>query len=225
MNIVVIEYGMGNTGSLVNMFKKMGIRVAVTCKPDRIATATHLILPGIGSFDACMRKLQECVVMELLAAKVLQDKTPILGICLGMQLLTNSSEEGTLPGLGWIDAETRRFRFDDSNADCAQFPIPHVRWNEVKANEGEFLFGGYEGCPRYYFVHSYYVCCQEPSLSIGKTTHNGHEFTSAIRQENVMGVQFHPEKSHWFGMKFLKNFVTEAKTPRRFRSPVLFKSQ
>lgn len=216
MNIVIIEYGIGNVGSIANMFKKMGLRVAVTCNFDIIAAATHLILPGIGSFDAGMKKLQECGVIEVLSAKVLQDKTPLLGICLGMQLLTNSSEEGTLPGLGWIDAETRRFRFDDSSADCVKFQIPHVQWNEVRANKGEFLFGGYDGAPRYYFMHSYYVRCREPSISIGKTMH-GYEFTSAVRWENVIGVQFHPEKSHWFGMKFLENFVVRSEMPRHFR--------
>ena len=216
MNVVIIEYGIGNIGSIANMFKKMGLRVAVTCDLDIIAAATHLILPGIGSFDAGMKKLQECGVIKVVEMKVLQEKTPILGICLGMHLLTNSSEEGTLPGLGWIDAETRRFRFDDSNVDWSSLQIPHVRWNEVRASEGEFLFEGYNGVPRYYFMHSYYVCCREPSLSIGKTVH-GYEFTSAVRSGNVMGVQFHPEKSHWFGMKFLENFVGNAKTPRGFR--------
>ena len=216
MNIVIIEYGIGNVGSIANMLKKMGLCVAVTCDLDIIAAATHLILPGIGSFDAGMKKLQECEIIEVMEAKVLQEKTPILGICLGMHLLTNSSEEGTLPGLGWIDAETRRFYFDDSNIDSGKMQIPHVRWNEVRANEGEFLFEGYDGVPRYYFMHSYYVCCREPSISIGKTVH-GYEFTSAVRSGNVMGVQFHPEKSHWFGMKFLKNFLEKAKTSRNFR--------
>ena len=216
MNVVIIEYGIGNIGSIANMFKKMGLRVTVTGDLDIIASATHLILPGIGSFDAGMRKLQECRVIEVLKVKVLQEKTPILGICLGMHLLTNSSEEGTLPGLGWIDAETRRFRFDDSNVDCGKLQIPHVRWNKVRANEGEFLFGGYDGVPRYYFMHSYYVCCRESSISIGRTVH-GYEFTSAVRWGNVMGVQFHPEKSHWFGMKFLENFVEKSKMPRGFR--------
>lgn len=215
MNIVIIECGVG-VGSIVNMFKKMGLHVAVTCNLDIIASATHLILPGIGSFDASMKKLQESGVVKVLEAKVLQDKTPILGICLGMQLLTNSSEEGTLPGLGWIDAETRRFRLDNSSADCGNLRLPHMQWNEVRANEGEFLFGGYDGVPRYYFMHSYYVCCRDPSISIGKTMY-GYEFTSAVRSENIIGVQFHPEKSHWFGMKFLENFVAKAEMPRSFR--------
>lgn len=216
MNIVIIEYGVGNVDSIVNMFKKMGLHVAVTRNLDIIASATHLILPGIGSFDASMKKLQESGVVKVLEAKVLQDKTPILGICLGMQLLTNSSEEGTLPGLGWIDAETRQFRLDDSSADCGNLRLPHVQWNEVRANEDEFLFRGYDGVPRYYFMHSYYVCCRDPSIRIGKTMH-GCEFTSAVRSENIMGVQFHPEKSHWFGMKFLENFVAKAEMPRSFR--------
>ena len=216
MDIVIIKYGAGNIGSIVNMFRKMGLRVAATCNFDIIASATHLILPGIGSFDASMKKLQESGVIKVLEAKVLQDKTPILGICLGMQLLTNSSEEGTLPGLGWIDAETRRFHFDDSSDDCGNLRLPHMQWNEVKANEGEFLFGGYDGVPRYYFMHSYHIRCRNPSISIGKTMH-GYEFTSAVRSENIMGVQFHPEKSHWFGMKFLENFVAKAEMPRGFR--------
>ncbi len=216
MNVVIIEYGIGNIGSIANMFKKMGLRVAVTCDLDMIAAATHLILPGVGSFDAGMKRLQGCGIIEVVEAKVLQEKTPILGICLGMHLLTNSSEEGTLPGLGWIDAETRRFYFDDSNVNCGKVQIPHVRWNEVRANEDEFLFEGYDGVPRYYFMHSYYVCCREPSMSIGKTVH-GYEFTSAVRSGNVMGVQFHPEKSHWFGMKFLENFLGNARTSRNFQ--------
>ena len=216
MNVVIIEYGIGNIGSIANMLKKMGLRVAVTRDLDIIAAATHLILPGIGSFDAGMKKLQECGIIEIVETKVLQEKTPILGICLGMHLLTNSSEEGTLPGLGWINAETRRFYFDDSNVDCGKLQIPHVRWNEVRANEGEYLFEGYNGVPRYYFMHSYYVSCREPSISIGKTMH-GYEFTSAVRSGNVMGVQFHPEKSHWFGMKFLENFIEKAQKPQDFQ--------
>ena len=207
MNIVIFEYGMGNVGSIKNMFKKLGRPATISAEPEVVANATHLLLPGVGAFDHGMTKLRQAPAFEILERKVLEEKTPVIGICLGMQLLTNSSEEGNLPGLGWIDAETRRFQLNSEIPEHAGLKIPHMGWNEVNPKEGEFLYEGYEETPRYYFVHAYHVCCRHEENSIGRTIH-GYEYTSSIRKGNVMGVQFHPEKSHRFGLKLLENFAS-----------------
>ena len=207
MNIVIFEYGMGNVGSIKNMFKKLGRTAMISDDAEEVARATHLVLPGVGAFDNGITKLRKAPAFETLERKVREDKIPLMGICLGMQLLTNSSEEGKLPGLGWIDAETRRFQLDSENPDHAGLKIPHMGWNEVTPKEGEFLYKGYEEIPRYYFVHAYHVCCRHEENSTGRTVH-GYEYTSSIRKRNVMGVQFHPEKSHRFGLKLLENFAS-----------------
>lgn len=199
--IVVIDYNMGNIGSVFNMLKKVGAEVIVSSDIADIERATKLILPGVGSFDNGMQNLNKLGIIPLLNKKILNDKTPILGICLGLQLFTQKSEEGNLSGLGWINAKTIRFKFDNIN-----FKIPHMGWNDIKlAKEGILLKEMYLE-PRFYFVHSYHVVCNDSS-DILTWTHYGYDFVSSIQRENIMGVQFHPEKSHKFGMKLLKNFV------------------
>jgi glutamine amidotransferase len=201
--IVIIDYGMGNLGSIANMFKKVGAESVVTNDVPTIERASKLVLPGVGAFDNGMKKLNDLRLPLVLKKKVTEDKTPVLGICLGMQLLTKGSEEGDLPGLGWIDAETVKFRFDKSDTTLK---IPHMGWNSVTLKHKSRIFEEMDEEPRFYFVHSYYVRCNDTSDELA-TTHYGRDFTSAIKRGNIFGMQFHPEKSHKFGMKVFKNFV------------------
>ncbi|MCT7487114.1 imidazole glycerol phosphate synthase subunit HisH [Aliarcobacter cryaerophilus] len=197
--IVVIDYGMGNLGSIANMIKKVGHKSIITSDLDEIKKATKLILPGVGSFDNGMKNLQERGMIEVLNQKVLVEKIPILGICLGMQLMTKTSEEGNLAGLGWVDAETKKFVSDT-------LKIPHMGWNIIKHQKSSQLFDELESEKRFYFVHSYCVSCnhQEDILT---TTNYTHDFVSSFEKENIIGVQFHPEKSHKFGMSIIRNFA------------------
>jgi glutamine amidotransferase len=201
--IIIIDYGMGNLGSIRNMLKKIGTPAEISSDPSKISSAEKLVLPGVGAFDHGMTNLSARGLIPLLNRRVLDEKCPILGICLGMQLLSQSSEEGNLPGLGWIAGKTRRFQFLKG---MASLKIPHMGWNEVKAADGAPLFIGFDETPRFYFVHSYHVCCDH-SEDILATTFYGYDFVSAVKHENIMGTQFHPEKSHKFGMRLLKNFV------------------
>lgn len=203
MKIVIIDYGLGNLGSMANMLKKIGAPTSVSRDPDVIGNASKLILPGVGSFDTGMRNLEEYGLTSVISDRVLKDKTPVLGVCLGMQLLGKRSEEGHLDGLGWIDAETIRFKFDNNQEDLK---IPHMGWNTVNVCQRHPLFYGLGLDNRFYFVHSYHVACSNPKNVLAKTNY-GFDFNAAIVNANIMGVQFHPEKSHKFGMQLLKNFV------------------
>jgi glutamine amidotransferase len=202
--IVIIDYGMGNIGSIFNMLKKIGCRASVSADPNEIWKAEKLILPGVGAFDHGIRNLAERNLISLLNEKVVDGRCPMLGICLGMQLLSNRSEEGQLPGLGWIAAETRRFKF---GSEQMSLKVPHMGWNEVRPHNQSTLFKGFDEIPRFYFVHSYHVCCERVE-DILATSYYGCEFVAAVKNENVMGTQFHPEKSHRFGMQLLRNFVS-----------------
>lgn len=207
--ITVVDYGMGNLGSIQNMFKKkIKVDCEVTSDLDKIRAAKKLLLPGVGAFDRAMDRISQGSLRDVLDLKVLQEKTPILGICLGMQLLTNGSDEGQLPGLGWIDAYTHRFSFEKAD----RLKVPHMGWNEVQISQESSLTKGLSELivtpdnPRFYFVHSYYVKVKKQSNSILKTRY-GHEFDSAIQKDNIYGAQFHPEKSHKFGVQLFKNFA------------------
>ena len=193
---------MGNLGSVMNMLKKIGAKASISSEPDKIAHADKLILPGVGAYDNGMQNLSSRGLVDILNEKVLNEKTPILGICLGAQLLTRKSEEGTLPGLGWIDAETLRFQFPDGSN---HLKIPHMGWNEISIQRENSLLCGFEDKPRFYFVHSYYLKCNNVDDVIATSFH-GIEFTAAVNKDNIWGTQFHPEKSHAFGMKVMRNF-------------------
>lgn len=199
--ITIVNYGMGNLGSMLNMFKRIGIRASVESEPLRIGQADKLVLPGVGAFDAAMSIFNTRPELRyVLEHKVLTEKAPILGVCLGMQLLTRSSEEGLLPGLGWIPATTLRIP--------RQFglKVPHMGWNVATPSRESVLTRNIGNDPRYYFVHSYAVHVDDPKYSLMRTTY-GVEFDSAVGWENIYGVQFHPEKSHRFGMRILSNFA------------------
>jgi imidazole glycerol-phosphate synthase subunit HisH len=200
--MIVIVDAMGNVGSIANMLKKVGAETKVSDDPEVISRATKLILPGVGAFDNGMRNLISLGLVSILGDKVLRDKIPVLGICLGMHLLTRGSEEGELPGLGWLDADTVRFRFDHEHADLK---IPHMGWNTVEEVRSSPLFADMPEEPKFYFVHSYHVKCRS-EMDILASTSYGYDFPSVIAKENVFGTQFHPEKSHTFGMRVLRNF-------------------
>ena len=200
--IVIVDYKMGNLGSVSNIIKKIGHTSIVSSDIEVISQATKIILPGVGSFEKAMSNLKELGLVNVLNEKVIQQKTPTLGICLGMQLLTNSSEEGNVQGLGWIDANTVKFQL----SEFPELKIPHMGWNEVDFPQAHYLCENYHEKPRFYFVHSYHVVCENDENKL-MTTKHGIEFTSAIVKENIMGVQFHPEKSHKFGMNLFKNFI------------------
>lgn len=202
--IALVDYGMGNIGSIVNMLKRIGAGVCVCVAQDSAAllAADKYILPGVGAFDRAMRNLRDRGLDGVLTEQVVARKKPVLGICLGMQLMSASSEEGSESGLGWIDAATRRFSFPLDGA-CK---IPHMGWNTLSAGKESALFASLDGESRFYFVHSYHVVCNDPG-DVLATTRHGYDFVSALQRGNIMGVQFHPEKSHRFGMAVLKNFT------------------
>ena len=209
--IAIVDYGMGNLGSIFNMLKKLGMPSKITSDRAEITAADKLILPGVGAFDTAMRRLVESGLKDVLDEQVLGKKIPTLGVCLGMQLLTEGSEEGSLPGLGWIKGTTKKFRFE--GADAQTLKIPHMGWNTITATKHDgassALVTGLDDVTkpsRFYFVHSYYVTVEDPR-DAAATTHHGHDFVSAVERANVKGTQFHPEKSHKFGMRLLRNFA------------------
>lgn len=197
--IAIIDYGLGNLLSIQNMLKHLEIDSIITNNKDEIAQSSHLIIPGVGKFDEGMRNLQERNLDTKIKEEAMRGK-PVLGICLGMQLLGKSSEEGEKSGLGLIDFKTIRFRFDGTE----QRKIPHMGWERVKIQDCP-LTKGLDDRQRFYFVHSYHALCDKKETSIIYCEY-GYEFTAAVREKNVYGVQFHPEKSHRYGMYILKNF-------------------
>jgi glutamine amidotransferase len=201
--ITIVDYGTSNLGSMQNMLKKVGAASKIAASPDDLAGATKIIVPGVGSFDAGMKKLQQSGMIPALNQKALVDKVPTLGVCLGMQLMTGSSEEGELPGLGWIAARTERF---DQRLDPA-IKVPHMGWNEVVPAKASELIGQFPTEARFYFAHSFHVVCAAAEDVLLRASYGASTFAAAFQRGNLMGAQFHPEKSHRFGMTFLRNFV------------------
>lgn len=200
--ITVIDYQTGNIGSIVKMIKKAGGEAVFSSDLEQIETAEKLILPGVGSFDIGMQKLTELGFVDVLKRRVIKDKIPILGICLGMQLLAERSEEGALPGLGFINGYVVKFRFNSINANLR---IPHMGWNSVNIKKESPLFYDMYENPVFYFVHSYHVVCNNPE-DVLSTTNYGYDFVSSLQRKNIFGTQFHPEKSHKYGLRLIKNF-------------------
>ncbi|QVM92799.1 imidazole glycerol phosphate synthase subunit HisH [Pseudomonas entomophila] len=201
--ITIIDYGLGNIHAFVNMYKRLHIPVNVASSADGLRGAERLILPGVGAFDHAMERLNASGMRPTLEEMVTERKVPVLGICVGMQMLAKSSDEGTLPGLGWIDGTVKSF---SSAAGLKDLPLPHMGWNDVRPTPGVGLFNGMEDDAKFYFLHSFYFECTEAS-SVAASASYGQDFHCAVAQGNIMGVQFHPEKSHHYGSNLLKNFA------------------
>lgn len=199
--IIVVDYGMGNLHSVIKALKRIGVNAIISSNPEELENADKIILPGVGHFKKAIENLKDEGFIEILNKKVLEDKTPILGICLGMQLFSKFSEEGDVEGLGWIDAETKKLKINETN-----LKIPHMGWNSVEIKKESKLLNGIENDELFYFVHSYNVVCSNSKDILTKTKY-GAEFNSAVEKENIFGTQFHPEKSHKAGLKILKNFI------------------
>lgn len=209
--IAIVDYGMGNVGAIHNMFRRIGVESIVADSVDSIRVADQLVLPGVGAFDAGMERLNSSGLRDVLDTKVLTENTPVLGICLGMQLLGNSSEEGSLTGLGWLNATSVRFRQEDFDLPMPKRKVPHMGWNSVSASGESPLFTSFTAAPRFYFVHSYHVVCEQPE-DVAGTVNYGSTVTAAVQRHHVFGVQFHPEKSHKYGMNLLRSFAGISKT-------------
>lgn len=201
--LVIIDYEAGNLTSIKNMLLRLEVPATISGDPDIVARASRLILPGVGAFDHGMRNLGKRGLIEVLNRKVFGEGTPILGICLGVQLMTQRSDEGELPGLKWFDAET--VAFDRSRLD-ERLRIPHMGWAGIVPARKSRLFEDMFEDPRFYFVHSFHLQCRKPE-DVLATAEHGYPFTAGIERDNIIGVQFHPEKSHKFGKRLLRNFV------------------
>ena len=197
--IVILDFGLANVGSVEKMLLKIGAQVKIAADCESILVADAVIIPGVGSFDAGMARLENLESYGVLNFVALQKKTPILGICLGMQLMTKASEEGTMAGLGWIDART--VRIDSTN--CL---VPNMGWRYVNPVGATGLFPGTTKKEKYYFVHSYHVKCNQQS-DVLTVTDYGSNFVSSFMRDNIVGVQFHPEKSHMYGFSFLERWM------------------
>jgi len=201
--ITIIDYGMGNIGTIVNKFEKLDIPVKVTSDPSDIQSAEKLILPGVGSFDAGIKNINNLNIINPLKKAILENQIPILGICLGMQLFTKKSEEGSLAGFGLFDCNTIKFQIPRHET---RLKIPHMGWNTIKILQESPLLENISKDPRFYFVHSFHVNCQIQGF-ITAVTNYGYDFPSVIQNKNIYGVQFHPERSHSQGLTILKNFA------------------
>jgi len=201
--IVVVNYGVGNMESVLRAFHRLGAEARLSAGPADIAAADHLILPGVGFFDKAMGRLRDTGLLDPLHHKVVEEKTPVLGICLGFQMLTRHSEEGDTEGLGWIDAETKAFDFTKQEP---RPKVPHIGWNQLAPANGHALFDTLNTDSCYYFAHSYYVTCNDPAALVA-TTDYGLPFASVVQRDNIFGTQFHPEKSHDSGTRFLQRFL------------------
>lgn len=200
--IHVVDYGAGNVGSVLNMIKRVGGEALASGDAQHLSAATKIVLPGVGSFDNAVQKLQRLGLIEVLRERAATG-IPFLGICLGMQLLASDSEEGVLPGLSLIPGRVRKFSPDIL---LNGLKIPHMGWNLVRIVKDSRLITGLDDRSRFYFVHSFHYECADAADCLLET-HHGYDFTSGVERGNVMGVQFHPEKSHRYGMQLIKNFV------------------
>lgn len=201
--IAIVNYGSGNIQAIANIYSRLNVPFAIASTPAELDSADRILLPGVGAFDQAMRELEASGLRTALDRKVLTDRIPILGICVGMQLLAKGSEEGEMPGLGWIDGVVRRF-------DEAQFHqathLPHMGWNTVTPVRESPLFKDVDLTTGYYFLHSYYFSCDDATDELARTEY-GAPFTCAVQRGHISGVQFHPEKSHHAGVQLLKNFA------------------
>jgi imidazole glycerol-phosphate synthase subunit HisH len=201
--ISIVDYGLGNISAFFNIYKRLNISVSIVSTVEELRNAECVILPGVGSFDWAMRKLNESGMREQLDLLVLERQVPVLGICVGMQMMAGRSDEGELPGLGWLEGNVKRF---DESSITQKTYLPHMGWNSVVPVVEHSLFSGLEEDARFYFLHSYYFSENEHSHILAETDYSGL-YTSAVYRNNIFGVQFHPEKSHHWGVRLLKNFA------------------
>lgn len=201
--ITIIDYGLGNIKAFSNMYKRLNVAARIAQSAAELEGATKIILPGVGHFDRAMKLLDESGMRESLDDLVLSKEVPVVGICVGMQMLAESSAEGQRAGLGWVKGRVESLRLLPVPNDK---PLPHMGWNDVTPKYGEQLFAGLESDARFYFLHSFYFSCADPA-DMAASANYGAEFACAVRSGNVHGVQFHPEKSHHWGARLLKNFA------------------
>ena len=201
--IRIVDYGVGNIQAFVTMFKRLGLPAERAHTPADMADASRLILPGVGAFDHAMQLLNHSGMREPLEAMVFGQQVPVLGVCVGMQMLASGSDEGVLPGLNWIPGRVRAFA---NTPEAAQLPMPHMGWNDLQVKPGAMLFTGFEQQPRFYFLHSYYFACDDKA-QVAATSTYGLQFDCVVSRGHIHGVQCHPEKSHHFGAQLLKNFA------------------
>ena len=201
--IHIVDYGLGNVQAFANMYKRLGFETKRAKSAADLDSATKIILPGVGAFDHAMELLEQSGMRPSLEHLVIERKIPVLGICVGMQILASKSDEGTSAGLGWIPGRVRSFRLV---AESAQLPMPHMGWNDVIPNEHTQLFKGMQADSRFYFLHSFFFDCDDPTHSLARASY-GFDFSCAVTAGNVYGVQFHPEKSHHNGGALLRNFA------------------
>lgn len=201
--ITIVDYGVGNIQAIWNIYKRLNIPVRTARTAEDLAQAERVILPGVGSFDWAMTRLNNSGMREALDKLVLVEGRPVLGICVGMQMMAKRSDEGSLEGLGWVDAEVKKF---ERSVPSQRAYLPHMGWNDVEPRGKESLFKGIGGTGRFYFLHSYYFAPRDPNMILGVTDYGGL-FASCVHGKNIFGVQFHPEKSHQWGIHLLKNFA------------------
>lgn len=200
--IVIVDHGMGNLGSVHNMLRKIGAEGVRSADPETIRRADKIILAGIGAFDGAVGRLAELGLVDALNEAVLERRVPTLGVCLGMQLMARSSEEGSQAGLGWLDADVQRFDFPPGE----KLPVPHMGWQEIRPTRASPLFDDDGDEPRFYFSHAYHLVCRDAS-DVAATATYGYPFAAAVHRGNILGTQFHPEKSHVFGFKVYRRFA------------------
>jgi glutamine amidotransferase len=201
--IAIVNYGLGNVQAFANIYNRLNIFAEIVSYPKELLDAERIVLPGVGAFDWAMKRLNESGMREAIEEAVVGKGKPLLGICVGMQIMAKRSEEGVLPGLGWFDAEVKKF---DQASFTQKTHIPHMGWNDVTPLRNDELFWGLDSCARFYFLHSYYFLPNDPDQVLAVTDYNGR-FASAVCSDNIFGVQFHPEKSHQWGIQLLKNFA------------------
>jgi glutamine amidotransferase len=200
--IAVVNYGLGNVQAILNIYHRLGMPAEGVTSAEQLLSADKIVLPGVGAFDWAMSRLSDSGMKDVLTARVLDNKVPVLGICVGMQMLASCSEEGTLPGLNWIPGEVKKFA---PKGEAAALPLPHMGWNSTAPVERSELFAGFESDPRFYFLHSFYFAPSHSEDVLSITSYGG-KFAASVRRDNIYGVQFHPEKSHEWGIQLLKNF-------------------
>jgi len=202
--IAIVDYGSGNIRAITNVYSRLNIEVKVAKRPNELEGCTKILLPGVGAFDQAMGQLEATGFRAWLDRLVLQDRVPVLGICVGMQILAHASEEGVRSGLGWVDGSVKRL---DVSQLAQGTQLPHMGWNDVSPAKGVELFQGLEEGARFYFLHSYHFVCRNPANVIANCEY-GISFACAVKERNIYGVQFHPEKSHAYGVQLLKNFAS-----------------